>query len=94
MEKFKSLGNRTSLSKTVEAQIEEAIRTRKFQPGDRLPTEQELCAQFGVSRTVVREAAHMGRKELRAEPEVSGAYRGPGGRWGRVCSRPDLWAAS
>ena len=59
MEKFKSLGNRTSLSKTVEAQIEEAIRTRKFQPGDRLPTEQELCVQFGVSRTVVREAAHM-----------------------------------
>jgi GntR family transcriptional repressor for pyruvate dehydrogenase complex len=32
------------------------IRARKFRPGERLPTEQEMVARFQVSRTVVREA--------------------------------------
>jgi GntR family transcriptional repressor for pyruvate dehydrogenase complex len=53
---FKTVGNRSRLSKTVETQIEEAIRTRKLQSGTKLPTEFELCDQFGVSRTVIREA--------------------------------------
>jgi len=39
------------------------IRARKLQPGERLPTEQELVARFQVSRTVVREAI----ASLRAE---------------------------
>jgi GntR family transcriptional repressor for pyruvate dehydrogenase complex len=33
-----------------------SIMTRGLQPGERLPSERELGAQFGVSRTVVREA--------------------------------------
>jgi DNA-binding FadR family transcriptional regulator len=37
-------------------QVTEAILTGKMHPGDRLPTETELAEQFGVSRTVVREA--------------------------------------
>ncbi len=56
---FSTVGKKPSLSKSVESQIEDAIRVRAFKPGDRLPTEQEMCAQFGVSRTVVREAARM-----------------------------------
>jgi GntR family transcriptional repressor for pyruvate dehydrogenase complex len=32
------------------------IVSRQFRPGDRLPTEQQLANQFGVSRTAVREA--------------------------------------
>jgi len=36
--------------------IEEKIIKGDFQIGDRLPTEYDMAAQFGVSRTVVREA--------------------------------------
>jgi GntR family transcriptional repressor for pyruvate dehydrogenase complex len=32
------------------------IRSGKYKPAERLPTEQELIARFGVSRTVIREA--------------------------------------
>ena len=56
---FKSLGNRSLLSKTVEEEIENAIRQKKLVPGTKLPTEMELCTQFGVSRTVVREAVRV-----------------------------------
>ena len=37
-------------------QIQSAIRTGALSVGDRLPTERELAATFGVSRSVVREA--------------------------------------
>lgn len=53
---FKSVGKAQLLSKRVEEEIEEAIRTRKLTPGTRLPSELELCEQFGVSRTAMREA--------------------------------------
>jgi len=53
---FRTVGNGSSLSTSVGRQIEEAIRTRQISPGDKLPSELELCKQFGVSRTVVREA--------------------------------------
>lgn len=37
-------------------QIEEALRTGALRPGDRLPSEREMVAQFSVSRPTVREA--------------------------------------
>jgi DNA-binding FadR family transcriptional regulator len=37
-------------------QLEEAIVDGRLSAGDRLPTERDLAAQFGVSRTSVREA--------------------------------------
>lgn len=53
---FNSVGNKELLSHKVAAEIEEAIVAKKIPPGDRLPSEMELCTQFGVSRTAVREA--------------------------------------
>jgi GntR family transcriptional repressor for pyruvate dehydrogenase complex len=56
---FDPVGKRELLSKSVEAQIEAAIRARIFVPGARLPAEFEMCRQFGVSRTAIREALRM-----------------------------------
>jgi GntR family transcriptional repressor for pyruvate dehydrogenase complex len=56
---FIPVPSRGSLSKAVEAQIESAIRAKTFVPGARLPSEVELCQQFQVSRTAVREALRM-----------------------------------
>jgi len=56
MKIFAPLANRTILSKSVEDAIVEAIQSRKIESGAKLPSELELCEQFGVSRTVVREA--------------------------------------
>jgi len=46
------------LSEKIEQQILEAIRQKIFLPGDKLLGEMELAHNFGVSRTVVREALH------------------------------------
>ena len=56
---FKTVGKSELLSQTVETAIEEAIRSGDFAPGEKLPSEMELCSQFGVSRTVMREALRM-----------------------------------
>lgn len=44
------------LSDKVAALLIETITARGVRPGDRLPSERELGEQFGVSRTVIREA--------------------------------------
>jgi GntR family transcriptional repressor for pyruvate dehydrogenase complex len=54
--KFDPIGNRELLSKTVASTIEDAIRVKELVPGTRLPSELELCQQFDVSRTAIREA--------------------------------------
>ena len=46
------------LSDRLAARLSEQIESGALQPGDRLPTEQQLAATHGVSRTVVREAVH------------------------------------
>lgn len=53
---FTTLQPRGSLTSGMAAQIREAIGAGRLKPGERLPTEQQLIASFGVSRTVVREA--------------------------------------
>ncbi|MBU0476259.1 MAG: FadR family transcriptional regulator [Bacteroidetes bacterium] len=53
---FKSVEERIPIKEIIVKQVEEAILSRKFLPGDKLPTESELGTQFGVSRTSVREA--------------------------------------
>jgi len=53
---FKRIGNSQTLSHNVHDQIISAILSKKLSPGDKLPTEKELCDMFGVSRTAIREA--------------------------------------
>ena len=48
--------NRTGRSEEVRLQIERAIRSGDFGPGERLPSERELVETFGVSRVSIREA--------------------------------------
>ena len=57
--RFKAVGKSELLSQTVETAIEGAIRAGDFEPEEKLPSEMELCEQFGVSRTVMREALRM-----------------------------------
>lgn len=56
-----------SLTGALAERLAEQIRSGQLQPGQRLPTEQEMTAAMGVSRTVVREAV----AALRAEGLVT-----------------------
>lgn len=47
---------RRSLSDGIVEQITALIASNVFKPGDRIPSEKELCRQFCVGRTSVREA--------------------------------------
>lgn len=68
---------RQSLPEQMAIAILEALVDQRLKPGDSLPNAAELAEQFGVSRTVVREALAdlMGRgviaRELSREPVVS-----------------------
>lgn len=47
---------RPTYSAQVAEKLKEMIEREKLKPGDRIPTEAELGAKYGVSRTVIREA--------------------------------------
>jgi GntR family transcriptional repressor for pyruvate dehydrogenase complex len=53
---FTPLGQTKSITQQIEFELTKAIRTGKYLPGNKLPTENELCQIFNVSRTSVREA--------------------------------------
>lgn len=55
-ELFKTVQRESTLASRVTRQIEHLIIEGHLQLDDRLPPERELARQFGVSRTVVREA--------------------------------------
>ena len=61
---------RIPLYQRVTQQIQNLIITGELKPGDKLPSEAGLCEQFGVSRTVIREATRSlaERGLLSAEP--------------------------
>ena len=49
---------RTKLSDQVADQLRSMSTGKQYRPGEKLPVEAELAAQFGVSRITVREAMH------------------------------------
>jgi GntR family transcriptional repressor for pyruvate dehydrogenase complex len=57
-QRFQAVQRDVSLAEKVTRQIESMIVANNLQIGDRLPPERELAQQFGVSRTVVRQAIH------------------------------------
>jgi GntR family transcriptional repressor for pyruvate dehydrogenase complex len=52
---FKAVSS-SRVSQLIVEQIRLLLKEERLQPGDRLPSERELCVQFGVSRVTVREA--------------------------------------
>lgn len=47
---------RGNLAEIVASQLSERIDAGIYAPGDKLPSSAQLCEEFGVSRTVIREA--------------------------------------
>lgn len=56
MAKFSPLPPSRNLTEELTATLAERIRSGELAPSEKLPTEQEMIAAFGVSRTVVRES--------------------------------------
>ncbi|MBC8191496.1 MAG: FadR family transcriptional regulator [FCB group bacterium] len=56
---YSKVGSTQTLSNKIQSEIEKSILQKKFVPGDKLPTEKEMCEMFGVSRTALREALQM-----------------------------------
>lgn len=54
-ELFKAVSS-SRVSQVIVEQIRQLLKEERLQPGDRLPSERELCVQFGVSRVTIREA--------------------------------------
>jgi GntR family transcriptional repressor for pyruvate dehydrogenase complex len=53
---FSTVVREPTLANRITVELENMIAANHLQPGDRLPSERELARQFGVSRTVIREA--------------------------------------
>lgn len=72
---FTPLGQTKSITQQIEFELTKAIRTGKYLPGNKLPTENELCQIFNVSRTSVREAVKkMNAKGIVDVKRGSGVY--------------------
>jgi GntR family transcriptional repressor for pyruvate dehydrogenase complex len=52
---FKTVSS-SRVSQVIVEQIRLLLKEERLRPGDRLPSERELCVHFGVSRVTVREA--------------------------------------
>jgi len=81
------LTREATLARRVETELERLILESRLGEGDRLPSERELATQFGVSRTVIREAiralaarrlvdVEMGRGMTVRVPTTEGAGEG------------------
>lgn len=87
-----SMAQTPKLAEQLAGSLSQAIHDGRLAAASRLPTEQALCEQYGVSRTVVREAISMLKREglvashqgrgtyVSAEPSVSLRLPSPGGQ--------------
>jgi len=71
-ELFETMQRDPSLRDKLAAQIEGMIVEQRLQPGDKLPSERELSALYGVSRTVIREAVATLTAKSLLEPQRGG----------------------
>ena len=72
---YSAVGQKRRLSEEVVDQITDLILSEHLQPGDRLPPEQRLAEELGVSRSVVREAIKgLEQKELVEIKQGSGTF--------------------
>ena len=55
MAEFKPIG-KTTISQAIIEQITQLVESGELKPGEKLPSERQLCAQFQVGRSSVREA--------------------------------------
>jgi GntR family phosphonate transport system transcriptional regulator len=62
-------GNGVALWRQIHAQLEAAIASGRFGPGDRLPSENSLSAEFQVNRHTVRRALSVLEKDGRIRVE-------------------------
>ena len=53
------IGNSDTLVKEIIIQLSQAIIEGDFKPGDKLPSEAELCEHLGVGRNSLRESIRM-----------------------------------
>lgn len=86
-------GRRQLLGDQLYGQILDQIVSGRLKEGDRLPTEKEICAMFGVSRPVVRDALLRLRADgLIQARQGSGTYvlRRPADRLKSFTSSADL----
>lgn len=73
--RFTPVPKPTRAYEVIVEQVENAIYTGQLTPGARLPSERDLMAQFGVSRSTVREALRV----LEASGMVRSRRADPGG---------------
>lgn len=50
------MSKKEKVSEIISSELMKMIETKQYPPGSKLPTENELAAQFGVSRSPIREA--------------------------------------
>ena len=72
---FSAVGEDETLSKKVASKIEDAICDKKFESNRKLPTVLELCSQFKVSSSTIREALKLlSSKGLISSKKGKGIY--------------------
>jgi DNA-binding transcriptional MocR family regulator len=74
---FKPVGRGASLVDTVVEQVQHLISEGHLESGDRLPKEDELVTQLGVSRTVLREALTASKPRASSRSSGAGACSSP-----------------
>lgn len=82
MSEPKARARRPRVKGDIQSKLARSLASGEFAPGDTLPSEVELCARYGVSRTALREAIKglEAKGMLRSKPRV-GTFVLPREEW-------------